>query len=258
MLLIVLGFILVFLVVRHFTWKPLSWPEGSLRPSKYQGHRGYWKGGQQENSMPSFEAAKARSLTMIEFDVHLSKDEVPVIFHDSDLKRIAGLEDKVYNLTAKELLEKANAPSLAQVLESNKIPSYLNIELKTDKVLCATLEKKVAEVVHAHKASERVMFSSFNPLSLARLRRYIPEVPRALLVSQEPEPGNRIYLRKMWFAPYVGVHLLHLDFNDVSEADLRGYKSRGIPVALWTVNDRAVAEKFLAAGAVSIISDELF
>lgn len=257
MWMIILAIVILFLVFRHLSWKPVSWPEGSLKPSKYQGHRGYWKSGLQENSLPAFEAAKARGLTMIEFDVHLSKDQIPVVFHDSDLKRIANQNQKVYELTAAELLEKANAPTLAQVLESNKVPSYLNIELKTDKVWQSTLEKKVAEVVQAHKASERVMFSSFNPLSLARLRRYIPEVPRALLVSQEPEPGNRIYLRKMWFAPYVGVHLLHLDYHDVNERDIRRYKSRGIPVALWTVNDSAIAEKFLAAGAISIISDEL-
>ncbi len=254
---IILGIVIVFLVFRHLTWKSASWPEGALRPSTYQGHRGYWKGGLQENSLPAFEAAKARGLTMIEFDVHLSKDQVPVVFHDSDLKRMANLSDKVFDLTAKQLFEKAQAPTLAQVLESNKVPSYLNIELKTDKVWQSTLERKVAEVVQAHKASERVMFSSFNPLSLARLRRYIPEVPRALLVSQEPEPGNRIYLRKMWFAPYIGAHILHLDYHDVSEQDIRRYKSRGIPVALWTVNDRAIAERFLAAGAISIISDEL-
>jgi glycerophosphoryl diester phosphodiesterase len=55
-----------------------------------------------ENSRSAFEAAIARGFT-IECDVQLSRDGVPVIFHDDDLERITGRTGPVSSLTAGEL-----------------------------------------------------------------------------------------------------------------------------------------------------------
>ena len=94
-------------------------------------------------------------------------------------------------------------------------------------------------------------------MTLWRLGRLLPEVPRALLASKEKDPSNKIYLRNLWFAPYVGVHALHLDHNYVSERELKNFCRREIPVSLWTVNEKERARVFFRAGALSIISDEL-
>ncbi len=252
-----IGILLGLLVIRHYTWHSLPWPEGAVRPSRYQGHRGYWKEGAQENTLASFAAAKQRGLDMIEMDIRLSQDQIPIVFHDSDLKRLAGVAKEVHQCTAVELFRWAQAPTLEQVLLSSQVPSKLNIELKTSSITDGTLEEKVAELIQRHKAEGRVLFSSFNPLSLWRLSRHLPEVPRALLASREKEPGNHIYLRRLWLAPYVRIHALHLDYHDVRVEDLRRWKKRKIPVALWTVNGKDMAEAYLQAGAFSIITDTL-
>ncbi|MEK2645676.1 glycerophosphodiester phosphodiesterase [Bdellovibrio sp. BCCA] len=246
-----------FLIYRHFTWRSLPWPQGALMPPSYQGHRGYWKGGAQENTMASFEAAKARGLKMVEMDVRLSKDLVPVVFHDADLKRLAGRGKFVSECTAAELRVWAQAPTLEEVLLSTDIPKYLNVELKTNSVFDGRLEEKVSAVIKKHEAEKRILFSSFNPLSLWRLSRHLPQVPRALLATLEEEPENKIYLRQMWLAPYVKVHVLHLDYHYVDIKSLQKWKSRKIPVSLWTVNDADLAKQYLEAGALSIISDSL-
>lgn len=256
-LIIFLLIVLVVLVYRHYTWKPLPWPVGALKPPPYQGHRGYWKAGARENTMLSFEAAKARGLKMIEMDIRLSKDQVPVVFHDTDLKRIANLEKIVHESTAQELREWAHAPSLEEVLLSQSIPHYLNIELKSAAIFNGTLEREVARLLKKYDMEKRVLFSSFNPLSLWRLSRYAPHVPRALLASQEEDPANKFYLRHMWLAPYVKIHALHLDYHYVDVKQLQKWQKRKIPVALWTVNDMDLAKKYLEAGALSIITDSL-
>ncbi|NUN06678.1 MAG: glycerophosphodiester phosphodiesterase [Bdellovibrio sp.] len=246
-----------FLIFRHLTWKALSWPEKALMPPPYQGHRGYWQAGAQENTMSSFQAAARRGLKMIELDVQLSKDEVPVVFHDYDLKRLGGLEKVVHECTVQELKNAADVCTLEDVILATDVPRLINIELKTKAIFDNVLEVKVAEVIRRHRCADRVLLSSFNPLSLRRLSRLLPEVPRALLASKEDEPENKIYLRQMWLAPYAQVHLLHLDHNYIDVASLKKWQKRDIPVALWTVNDAEKAEMFLKAGALSIITDSL-
>lgn len=225
-------------------------------PPKFQGHRGYWVGGLPENSMLSFEAATKQGFVMVEMDVRLSKDKVPVVFHDSTLKRTLNLDKAVDQCLAAELNSYA-IPTLEEVLSSAKIPQYLNIELKTPFIIESTLEKEIAKLIKKYKAEGRVLFSSFNPLALRRLSVLLPTVPRALLASKENTRDNKIYLRNLWFAPYVRVHALHLDHKFVNIEELKKWKKRKVPVALWTVNDRREADAYINAGALSIISDYL-
>lgn len=256
-ILVLLVVVILALVVRHMTWKALPWPAQGLTPPRIQGHRGYWKEGAQENSLASFRSAQARGIKMIEFDVRLSKDGIPVVFHDDNLVRIGNTTHQVQELSAAELKQKVNAPSFEEVLMASDIPQLLNVELKTKSALHGELENQVALLVRKHRAEGRVLFSSFNPIAIWRLSKLLPEVPRALLASREDDPSNKIYLKKLWLAPYVGVHLLHLDKSYWSTEDVAAYKKRGIPVGIWTVNDPLLAEKFLQAGAISIISDTL-
>ncbi|MDG0816367.1 glycerophosphodiester phosphodiesterase [Bdellovibrio svalbardensis] len=253
----VVASILFFAVYRHFTWRAQVWPTGAMAPVKYQGHRGYWKAGVQENTLASFKAAKERGLEMVEMDVRLSKDQVVVVFHDDDLKRLAHQQKAVSEMTADELARAAQVCTLEDVLISKEIPQLLNIELKTNRVRDGVLEEAVAKVVRKHQAEKRILFSSFNPLCIYRLGRILPEVPRALLASKENDPTNKFYLKHMWFAPYIGANLLHLDYKYVSLSDLAKWKKRGVPVAFWTVNDAQKARELLDHGAVSIITDTL-
>ncbi|MGZ3769609.1 MAG: glycerophosphodiester phosphodiesterase [Bdellovibrio sp.] len=258
MILIFLIFFLsaAFLIYRHFTWQALPWPKEALVPPQYQGHRGYWVGGLPENTLLAFEAAEKNGFKMVEMDVRLTEDKVPVVFHDCTLKRIFNLDKKVDDCTVEEL-RIYGIPTLEEVLNSKSIPPNLNIELKNPFIFDSTLEEKVAALIKNHKAEGRVVISSFNPLALKRMSSLLPDVPRALLATEEAAPDNRIYLRKLWLAPYVRVHALHLDHRYVSAELIKKWKKRNIPVAVWTVNDRKKAESFLNAGALSVISDYL-
>lgn len=249
--------LVLFLIIRHHTWKAQPWPEDSLRPPFYQGHRGYWKNGARENTLASFQAAHKRGLKMIELDVRLSRGGVPIVFHDADLKRIGNSDKLVLDLSSDEMLNMVQAPTLEAVLKDPDSPQWINIELKSGAVFDGSLEKAVTEVVKKSQAEKRIIFSSFNPLSIWRLSRLLPKVPRALLATREKAEGNRFYLRNLWLAPYINTNALHLDYRYVTEEDLKSWKKRGIPVALWTVNEAEKAEAYLKAGAFSIISDTL-
>lgn len=58
-----------------------------------------------ENTLPALASAVELGLKYLEFDVQLTADRVPVVFHDSDLKRVADRPDCVHDLTWAQLAE---------------------------------------------------------------------------------------------------------------------------------------------------------
>jgi glycerophosphoryl diester phosphodiesterase len=233
------------------------WPKGALSVPRFQAHRGYWVNGAKENTLEAFRAAKAAGALMVEMDVQLSKDGIPVIFHDYDISRFSTEANPVSALTAKELRARVNAPSLQEVLQDPQAPLYFNIELKTEKFWNDALERKVFEVIHKTQSESKVLISSFNPASLWRMGLYTQDIPLALLVANDMDDR---FLREMWLAPFLSFHLLHLDqrmLEGDGAQELEFWKSQGVPVAVWTVNDPAKAKALLEQGALSIISDQI-
>ncbi|NUM87683.1 MAG: MFS transporter [Bdellovibrionales bacterium] len=240
-------------VVRVFGVMP--WPEGGMRLPRWQAHRGYCPDGVRENTLEAFRRARAAGAEMAELDVQLSRDGVPVVVHDKDILRVSGHAGRVEELTAGELERLARVPTLESVLSDRDVPPLFNVELKSGSGSDRGLESAVASVVKRVGAERRVLFSSFNPLALRRISRALPHCPRALLVTEEDDPSNRFYLRRMLLAFLARPHLLHLDRNMVT-AELAGaLASRRVPWAAWTVNDPGEARKLLALGAESVISD---
>src|SRR5258705_46647 len=56
-----------------------------------------------ENTLAAFSRAMSDGADGIEFDVRLSRDQVPVVIHDATLNRTAGIDQPVSELTAAEL-----------------------------------------------------------------------------------------------------------------------------------------------------------
>lgn len=246
-----------------FYWEALPWPEQAPALPLVQVHRGlYGKSavsggaGLQENTIAAFQAAASAGAKMVELDVRLSGDGVVVVFHDEDLKRLGGSGELVRDITAAQLKSKAQAPTLEEVLKTCPELS-VNVEIKSKSRGDEGLERAVAAVVNAAGAQKRVIFSSFNPLALRRISKVLPQVPRALLVTEENDPENKIYLKKLWLAFMARPHMVNVDRASLGGELLEGLRKRGVPFAVWTVEDSSEAQKFLALGAKSIISPKV-
>ena len=119
----------------------------------------------------------------IEFDVRLSRDHVPVVIHDSTLKRTGLIDAVVSELTAAELqdidvgswfaIERAQTPthsykgerlpSLSRVLEFfRSINGVLYIEMKCDADEGAKLAAEVVRLIREHQMVDRVVVESFD------------------------------------------------------------------------------------------------
>jgi glycerophosphoryl diester phosphodiesterase len=229
-----------------------------LLEKMFQTHRGFWAEGIMENTMESLVAAKKRGSEMVEFDVRLTRDYVPVLYHDENLRRLHKAPVKMQGLTLQQAKVFApNLTTLEDVLRSKEVPDYLNIELKADSNLDPALEIKVAQAIKKYSAEDRVVFSSFSPFSLIRVKGFIPEVSRALLVSEEEEPENYWFLKQMTMLPLCDAQFLHWDEKMTTEERVRKFMNIGYQIAVYTVNDKARAKELLSWGVHSIISDRL-
>jgi glycerophosphoryl diester phosphodiesterase len=225
---------------------------------KFQTHRGFWVEGITENTLDSMMAAKKRGSQMVEFDVRLTRDYVPVLYHDASLKRLHKAPVNMNALTLDQAKVFApNLTTLEQVLTSKDVPDFLNIELKTDAAVNPALEIRVSQLVKKYRAEDRVVFSSFNPFSLIRAKGFVPEVARALLVSEDDEPKNYWFLKQMSLLPLCNARFLHWDQKMTTQERVDKFMGAGFQIGVYTVNDAEEARKFFSWGVHSIISDKL-
>lgn len=152
---------------------------------RYYAHRGLHNDEFPENSMKAFQLALDHDYG-IELDVHLSKDEIPIVFHDFDLKRMCNVDENINNLTYEELkaLKLANSnekiPRLVDVLDliNGKVPLIIEIKARARddfNLLC----DKTSEVLDEYKGTYCI--ESFNPIVLLWFKRFKPQVIRGQL-----------------------------------------------------------------------------
>ena len=246
-------------------WQPAEWPKEGLQVAalpKHQAHRGNREpagAGAKENTLAAFRAAAAKGAPMFECDVRFSKDGVVVIAHDDDLKRVAGRPERVIDVSADDLETWAEIPRLIDVLNDKQSPQLANIELKTNEFFGKSgLEKAVIDVIRKAGAEKRVMFSSFNPLSVRRLAKLAPDIPRSLLASADADEENKIYLRKMWLGVLASPNMVNLEDKMITASLMDAYADRGLNVSAWTVNDPKRAQQLLDLGVRSVISDRIY
>lgn len=149
-------------------------------------HRGLHGEGKPENSMAAFRAALDNGYG-IEFDVHLMKDGNLAVIHDSSLKRTAGKDVRIEDLTLDSLSDyplegtQEIVPTFQQVLElfSGKAP--LIIELKPERGNIAALSRAVCDALEGYSGAYCI--ESFDPRCVRWLRLNRPEIIRGQLAE---------------------------------------------------------------------------
>ncbi|MCT4487668.1 glycerophosphodiester phosphodiesterase family protein, partial [Levilactobacillus parabrevis] len=143
------------------------------------GHRGY-PARFPENSLAGFSYALDHGIEGLEFDVHLTRDRVPVIMHDERIDRTTDgsglIESYTYaQLRHFRLANQETIPSLAEFLALvTDRDVQLNLELKTDKIQYSGIEAIVMQMVHATNLRRPVIFSSFHLPTLKTCQQIAP------------------------------------------------------------------------------------
>ncbi len=233
-------------------------PDRSKLYGVHYAHRGLFDNNSAapENSLAAF-ALAVKNGYGIELDVQLSKDNIPVVFHDASLKRMCGVDGKVWDYTLEELqkmrLASSNEtiPTFADVLDTiaGKVP--IIVEYKLDRV-----QTKVCELgnelltQYEKKYNGAYCIESFHPNAVIWYKKNRPDVIRGQLSMEfwkdEKEKNKKKYLILLGFLlsnvasrpDFIAYQ--HCDYKNLSR---RLCKLMGALSVTWTIKSKEQYEK---------------
>jgi glycerophosphoryl diester phosphodiesterase len=223
-----------------------------------------------ENTTAAFREALAVGADGIEFDVRLTRDGVPVVIHDSTLRRTGSLPHRVADLTWGEVSKidvgswfagtfaNQTVPSLAELFtlfQSNNSKLYL--EMKCDSPAeQRPLAEACVKAIDEHSLRSRVVVECFQLSALKILKEIDPNIKTVALF--EPSFTNPSLLsdqRIINQAMDVGAAALALHHRLARESLVQKAKTTELHVAVWTVDDPAWIERAQAIGIDALITN---
>jgi glycerophosphoryl diester phosphodiesterase len=206
-------------------------------------HRGLWNLDEApENSLRAMEEA-CQSFYNIEFDVRLSADGHPVVFHDDSLERMTGRPERVDDLSAAELhtvpLRGTNqgVPTLSEVLHQVGGRVMVLIELKAHQNIYE-LEPLVAEQLSHYEGPFAVI--SFDAGMLGWFADNYPDFPRGMDASGFSDEALQTAdsdLENIFegLVDLARPHFLVLNKDMVGGRIATKFRNAGLPVIAWTI-----------------------
>ena len=270
MLFYILGLIFIILICYLLAIMPkiINNPDLSAFMNRHYTHRGFHKEKNiaPENSLAAFKLSVQHNLG-IEFDVQLSKDGVPIIFHDFNLNRVCGIDKNVNELTFKELRElnlfdsKEKIPHLRELLDlvNGQVP--LIVEIKSN-----SSDMSICSIVASYLDNYKGIYciESFNPIPVLWYKNNRPGVIRGQLSTNYLKSNikqNKIF----------AFCLQHLLFNFITKPNFIAYgyqyynnlslvlcrKFYGITTVAYTIPSKLELEKHLNNFDLFIFEDFL-
>lgn len=209
-----------------------------------------------ENTMAALEAAVEEMADWAEIDVQETQDGIVVLNHDNTLKRVAGLNKRVADMTYEQLsvLDVGSwfspeylgetMPTLEQAMEYAKGKIDLNIEIKhsgSD----SRLPQKVLALVNQYEMQEQCVITSVNLGYLRQIKELQPEIKTGYILSAA-------------FGDYYSheaIDFISIRSSFVTEAMMKRSHEAGKAVHVWTVNTRTELERVKLLGVDNIITD---
>jgi glycerophosphoryl diester phosphodiesterase len=228
------------------------------------GHRGA-AAAAPENTLAGIRKAKELGATWIEFDVKLTKDGHPILFHDDRLDRTTDGRGPVAAATLAEIRRLDAGSWFAPAFRGEPVPTFeealalcgelglgINVEIKpcrrreaaTAAAAVATLDRLWPQGLPAP------LISSFAPEALRVVRAQAPALPRGHLAGRLPRSWQALMARD-------GCVTLHLDYRRLSERQCAAIVAAGVPLLLYTVNDGERARRLLANGVTAVFTDHV-
>ncbi|NBS99847.1 MAG: glycerophosphodiester phosphodiesterase [Betaproteobacteria bacterium] len=190
-----------------------------------------------ENTLAAMKLGHQLGQQMVEFDVKLSADDLPVLMHDASLDRTTNgsgplrqLDETLHYLQSQGMLA--------------------NVEIKPSPGLEAFSGGLIARACKSLWVNQNIdlLLSSFSESALHAAKIAAPQLPRALLMDR---------LFPDWLARCRRLDCVAVDWNErvVNPALVRDAHDCGLRVLVYTVNDLNRAQQLIAWGVDSVITD---
>lgn len=199
-------------------------------------HRGSAKAAP-ENTISALKQAMVDGADYAEIDVQETADGVLVLFHDTDLRRMAGVDRPIWNITFNEFRQLDIGSWFSEEFAGERIATLeeaintvrgrmkLNIELKFNGHE-QRLESEVARLVREAGFRDECVVTSLDYGGIQRIGQHDPGLRRGLILTAGVGDATRLDL-----------DLLAVNANRVSRRMVARAHRAGKEVHVWTVND---------------------
>lgn len=240
-------------------------------------HRGD-SGNTPENTMIALENAVKIGVDVLESDIHITKEDEIVLFHDEDLKRTTGKEGTIRSHTLKELQEidlganftqdngdtypfRDRSHKIVTLREAfDRFPDVIfNLDIK-DTFPAAPME--LARIISKMDRKDSVIVASFHDSQIEHFRELVPDVP----TSAHPGEVKRFVLNSKFGLPRIKKQDIQFKafqvpvksgpLKVVTEKFVRMAHERNIAVHVWTINDEETMIQLLDLGIDGIFTDQ--
>lgn len=217
-------------------------PVSAKKKTKVIAHRGYWKTeGSAQNSIRSLERANEIKVYGSEFDVHLTADNVPVVFHDNKIQGKNIQTTPYAELKDLKLPNGETLPTLEQYLDKAKTlkKTKLIFELKSHATPQRDREaaKIVTDMVNGKKLTKRTEYIAFSLEAAKELHRLSPKTP-VYYLNGDLSPKQLKELGFTGLDYYYKVMQKHPEW--FAEA-----KDLKLKINVWTVDDPKVMKEMI-------------
>ena len=229
-----------------------------------------------ENTLASFQKAIEDGAEGIEFDVRLSKDGVPMVFHDASLRRICGKAMKVSDVYSSELrtldsgswFNVKNPEHANQSFSNEKIStlsetlSFLNgftgiiyIELKCKEADVKILSKAVCETIINSPLFPQIIVKSFKLNVIPTIKKHCPDIKTAALFAPKVMTILRKEKRLIEISKELGANYVSLHFSLATKKLMKKAAKRNLPIAIWTADSPHWIRRSIRLGISSVITN---
>jgi glycerophosphoryl diester phosphodiesterase len=213
----------------------------------------------QESSAASVEKAAELGADMVEVDVRITKDGIPVIAHDPDLKRIFGINAQVADLTLDEIRAQTPADTAPLLTFANMVDlcASLGLGLYLDiKEINPAAFGAVADALRKRGMFRSAIFGAFRPDVVAEIKHNIPEAVTSILFSSP-------HVEPVALARSVNADYVHPCFErfDTPQDLIAGewmdrVRAAGLGVVCWHEERPSVIAGLQALGVDAVCSDQ--
>lgn len=208
-----------------------------------------------ENTLAAIWKAIEVHADLSEIDVQETSDGKVVLLHDNDLRRVAGVDKRIWEVSYDEIkgldvgswfspdYKGERIPTLAEVLDVAKGRIRLNIEIKSNEHN-PTLPEKVVRLVEEKGLVSECVISSFNYEWLPRVKRLNSKLRVGYITGEPVGDISRL-----------DVDFLSLQAKLVTEELVRSARRKKKEVHVWTVNDPKQMARLIDLGVDGIITD---
>jgi len=208
-----------------------------------------------ENTLSAIERAIEDGAHYAEIDVQTTADGHVVVFHDSDLMRMAGSNRKISEMTLEEIRQfdvgswfspdfaGERIPTLGEAISLARDRIRLNIELKVTADVNA-LADGVVKILHDEDFVDQALVTSLNYNVLVRVHEQDPEIRTGYIVARSI--GNIARL---------DVDALIVESQLATRLQILAVQRKDKELHVWTVNHPVNMVEFIELGVDNILTD---